>query len=50
MADHILIPISDCELTLSEFMAEAERLQAEHPEWEVFLDGDAYALVGRDRS
>lgn len=49
MADHILIDIPTCELTRAEFIAEAWRLVKAHPEWEIFLDGDANALVGRDR-
>lgn len=47
--DHIYIDIRTCDLTLSQVMAEVARLQAEHPEQEIFLDGDAYAIVGRDR-
>lgn len=47
--DHIYIDIRTCNLTLSQVMAEVARLQAEHPEQEIFMDGDAYAIVGRDR-
>lgn len=47
--DTIYIPIRTCELTLSEMMAEIARLQREHPEQEIFMDGDAYAIVGRSR-
>lgn len=49
MMDHILIPIRDCKLTLAQLMDEVRILIMEHPEWEVFMDGDAYAIVGRDR-
>ena len=49
MADHIYIDIRNCELTLSEVMEEVRRLIAEHPDQEIFMDGDAYAIVGRDR-
>ena len=49
MADHIYIDIRTCELTLSEVMEVVYRLIAEHPDQEIFMDGDAYAIVGRDR-
>ena len=49
MADHIYIDIRTCELTLSEVMTEVQRLIREHPDQEIFMDGDAYAIVGRDR-
>lgn len=47
--DKVLIDIRTCELTLSEVMAEIERLQAEYPDHEIFMDGDAYAIVARRR-
>ena len=37
-------------MTLSQVMAEIVRLQAERPESEVFMDGDAYAIVARRRN
>lgn len=46
--DHVLIDIPTCDLTTRAFIAEAERLKAQHPSWEVFLDGDRNALVGRE--
>ena len=48
--DRIFIDIRTCELTLAEMMGEIERLQQEHPEYEIFMDGDAYAIVGRIRT
>ena len=48
--DHIYIDIRTCELTLAEVMAEVQRLIEEHPDQEIFLDGDAHAMVGRDRA
>lgn len=48
--DHIYIDILTCELTLSEVMEEVQRLIREHPDQEIFMDGDAYAIVGRDRA
>ena len=47
--DHVYIDIRTCDLTLSQVMAEVARLQVEHPGQEIFMDGDAYAIVGRDR-
>lgn len=49
MPDTIYIDIRTCELTVSQVMAEVARLQAEHPDQEIFMDGDAYAIVGRHR-
>lgn len=46
----ILIDIRTCDMTLSQVMAEIVRLQAERPESEVFMDGDAYAVVARRRN
>lgn len=48
--DYIYIDIRTCELTLREVMEEVRRLIAEHPDQEIFMDGDAYAIVGRDRA
>lgn len=50
MADHVLHSIRDSDLTLRELMDFTRSMQAAHPEWEVFLDGDLYAIVGRDRA
>lgn len=47
--DVVYIDIRTCDLTLSQMMAEIARLQSEHPEQEIFMDGDAYAIVGRRR-
>lgn len=45
----VLIDIRTCDLTLSEVMAEVARYQSEMPDYEVFMDGDAYAIVARPR-
>ena len=50
MADHIYIDIRTCELTLSEVMAEVQRLIEEHPDQEIFMDGDGMDIRGRDRA
>ncbi len=47
--DKILIDIQECELTLSEMMSEIARLQEEMPDYEIFMDGDRYAIVARRR-
>lgn len=47
--DTVYIDIMTCDLTLSQMMAEIARLQAEHPDEEIFMDGDEYAIVGRRR-
>ena len=47
--DRVFIDIRTCELKMSQLMAEISRLQEEYPEYEIFLDGDAYAIVGRRR-
>lgn len=46
--DHILIPIETCELTFAQMAKEIARLQAQYPDDEIFLDGDAYAIVRRE--
>ena len=48
--DHIYIDIRTCELTLSEVMEVVHRLIAEHPDQEIFMDGDGYDIRGRDRA
>lgn len=48
--DRVFIDIRTCDLTLSQVMAEIARLQSENPEYEIFMDGDAYAIVGRRRN
>ena len=38
------------DLTLSQVMNEIAKLQSEYPEYEIFMDGDSYAIVGRRRN
>lgn len=47
--DRILIDIRTCGYTLSQMMMEISRWQRELPDHEVFMDGDAYAIVARPR-
>lgn len=47
--DTVYIDIRTCELTLGQVMTEVDRLIKEHPTQEIFMDGDVYAIVGRER-
>ena len=47
--DQVYIDIRTCDLTLSQVMARVAELQEEHPDQEIFMDGDVYAIVGRHR-
>lgn len=49
MPDRIFIDIRTCNYTLGRMMREVERLIADYPEYEIFMDGDAFAIVGRLR-
>lgn len=49
MADRILIDIRTCELTMREVMDQVHRFIEMYPEDEIFMDGDAYAIVARPR-
>lgn len=49
-SDKVLIDVRTCDLTLSQVMAEIARYQSEMPDHEIFLDGDAYAIVARPRA
>jgi hypothetical protein len=49
-ADKVFIDIRTSELTLAQTLQEIQRIQAENPDYEIFLDGDAHAIVGRRRS
>lgn len=48
--DRKFIDIRTSDLTLSQMMKEISRLQGEYPEYEIFMDGDEYAIVGRRRN
>lgn len=48
MTDKILIDVRTTDLTLSQAIAYAEAYARAHPHDEVFLDGDAYAIVARE--
>lgn len=46
-ADRVFIDVKTCKMNLSEVLIEIKRLQAENPDYDIFLDGDAHAIVGR---
>jgi hypothetical protein len=48
-SDKIFIDIRTSELTLAQVLQEIQRIQAENPDYEIFLDGDAHAIAGRRR-
>lgn len=45
--DKVFIDVRTSHLTVAETMAEIRRIQQEYPDYEIFLDGDAHAIVGR---
>ena len=45
--EEILLDVDSDEFTLGQIMQMVNRYQDEHPEMEVFLDGDRRAIVGR---
>ena len=50
MPDKIYIDIRTCGLTLGQMMDAVEELIREHPDEEIFMDGDAFAIVGRRKA
>ena len=45
----VLVDIRTCKLTLGEVMKMIGEYQATHPGREVWMDGDAYAIMSRPR-
>ena len=45
----VYLDVETSPLTLSEAMAEIQRIIEGHPDEEIFLDGDQYAIVGKPR-
>lgn len=43
------IDIRTSPLTMGETLEAVERLKQEHPEQEIFIDGDMFAVVGRTK-
>lgn len=47
--DRIFIDFHDEKLTMMQVISKVAELQKQYPEYEIFMDGDAYAIVGRRR-
>ncbi len=47
--DEIFIDVRDSDLTLSEIFRKIEEIQSEHPDLDIFLDGDMHAIRGLSR-
>lgn len=45
---HVYIDVRTCDLTLAGLMEEIGRLQRAHPEEHICMDGELYAVVGRE--
>jgi hypothetical protein len=50
LMDEIFIDVRDSDLTLSEIFRKIEEIQSEHPDLDIFLDGDMHAIRGLPRS
>ncbi|MDR0522830.1 MAG: hypothetical protein LBG62_00140 [Candidatus Methanoplasma sp.] len=48
--DKIFIDIRTSGLTVAQVMREIEKIRAENPGYEIFLDGDAHAIAGRRKA
>jgi len=47
--DRIFIDFHEEKLTMMQVISKVAELQKQYPEYEIFMDGDAYAIVGRKR-
>ena len=45
--DVVIMDVDDPNMTLSEILQLVERYQSEHPEMDIYLDGDRRAIMGR---
>ncbi len=45
--DVVMMDVDDPGMTLSEILQLVERYQSEHPEMDIYLDGDRRAIMGR---
>ena len=48
--DVVIMDVNDSDMTLSEIMQMVDRFQSEHPELDVYLDGDTRSIMGRPHS
>ena len=45
--DVVIMDVDDSDMTLSEILQMVDRFQSEHPDMDVYLDGDRRAIMGR---
>lgn len=45
--DVLILDVDDPNLTLSQILGMVDSFQSEHPELDVYLDGDRRAIMGR---
>ncbi len=48
--DRVFIQLKKCRLTMSKMMCAIRWLQETYPDYEIFMDGDRFAIVGRLRA
>jgi hypothetical protein len=47
--EKVFIDVRTSDLTLTEVLREIEKIQADNPDMEIFLDGDTHTIMGRSR-
>ncbi|MDY0293010.1 MAG: hypothetical protein RBQ77_00345 [Candidatus Methanomethylophilaceae archaeon] len=47
--DKVFIDVRTSDLTLTEVLRMIEEIQAENPDYDIFLDGDTHTIMGRPR-
>lgn len=47
IVEEIHIDVSTSDLTIAQVLREVEKIRAEHPDREVFLDGDSRSIMSR---
>lgn len=48
--DRIIVDLKTCGMTLTEALAEIRKEALANPNEDIFVDGDAHAIVGRRRA
>lgn len=48
--DVVIMDVDDPNLTLTEIIQMVDRFQSEHPELDIYLDGDRKAIMGRSHA
>ena len=46
----VFIDCHGCTMTMSQMRQALDELKAEHPDMEIYMDGDRYAIVGKQRA